>query len=87
MAGSYHTAVSREDGQLYRNGDFARMVENTGDAYETAQEMYGMIWLLAHSLGVERQVPPHVLVEMARQDYRDGLAVSPGIDGRLPAEE
>lgn len=96
MAGSYNHAVAQEsDGQLYCNEDFVRMVENLGDAYETVEEMYGMIWWLAGhaalldtSNGPDRTTEARAeLVEQARTHYRDGLQISPGTDGRLPEDD
>jgi hypothetical protein len=46
MAGSYRHATT-DDGRLYSNEKFVQMIENLGDAYEMAEEMYGMIWWLA----------------------------------------
>ena len=89
MAGSYKHCVA-EDGQLYRNEDFVEMIENLGDAYEAVEEMYGMIWLLATEWSRDSenspQPDPGSLVEYARERYRAGLVVSPGVDGRLPRE-
>ena len=79
MAGSYSHAIDEATGKLYRPEAFLRMVENIGDAYETVEEMYGMIWLLASGDRAE--------VERARQAYRDGLNMSPGTDGELGGEE
>jgi len=44
--------------------------ETQGDAYETIEEMYGMIWFLANG-------DPEA-VERACQKYEEGLAMSPG---------
>ncbi len=68
MAGSYSHCVN-DDGSLLSNEDFVDMIDNLGDAYEAVQEMYGMIWLLA---GGNRYA-----VELARQNYVQGLACSP----------
>jgi len=46
MAGSYSHATT-DDGKLRSHESFVQMVENLGDAYETVEEMYGMIWWLA----------------------------------------
>jgi hypothetical protein len=48
MAGSYSHIVDN-NGRLLSNEDFIDMIENLGDAYEMAEEMYGMIWYLAVS--------------------------------------
>jgi hypothetical protein len=68
MAGSYKHAVTPK-GHLRSNRSFANMIDNIGDAYEMAEEMYGMIWFLA------AQTPdPVAAVEEARQGYERGLA-------------
>jgi len=76
MAGSYNHCVS-DDGQLLRptRADFQNQVENLGDAFESIEEMFGMIWYLA-SGDADR-------VELARQHFRRGLEMSPGTDGQL----
>ncbi|QIG58258.1 hypothetical protein SEA_SKOG_106 [Gordonia phage Skog] len=88
MAGSYNHAVDQNTGKLYDNESFVQMVENLGDAYETVEEMYGMIWFLAAALDSthDQGISPRVYIEFARQAYREGLAVSPGTDGQLPEE-
>jgi hypothetical protein len=47
MAGSYNHIVNNK-GDLLNNERFVGMIENLGDAYEAVEEMYGMIWWLAH---------------------------------------
>ena len=69
MAGSYQHTIN-EQGQLLRNQSMS--CENLGDAYETIEEMYGMIWWLAGG-SAER-------VEWARQNYKRGLDASPGVE-------
>jgi hypothetical protein len=67
------------------------MVENLGDAYETVEEMYGMIWALADmivdAVEVERGLtfPPGIqrqarefYVEQARENWKRGFEFSPG---------
>lgn len=92
MAGSYNHAVDKTTGKLLNNEQCVSMAAETGgDAYETIEEMYGMIWFLAHRIDV---LGPHPstsaqtaeIVEEARQSYKDGLALSPGTDGELPKE-
>lgn len=41
MAGSYNHVV--EKGELISNEDFIDMIENLGDAYEMAEEMFFII--------------------------------------------
>jgi len=72
MAGSYNHAVN-DEGKLRSPRHMTIATETQGDAYETIQEMYGMIWLLAK--GNYRDV------EFARKNYLVGIFVSPGIEG------
>lgn len=85
MAGSYSHMTSR-DGRLLGNERFTGMIENLGDAYEAAEECYGMIWWLAEAIASERQVirsPGRgnaagraeitAVIEEARAHWRDGL--------------
>ncbi len=67
MAGSYNHAVT-DTGDFRDNESFIDMVENQGDAYEMAEEMYGMIWYLAR-----RSLNPCEAVEKARLGYKVGL--------------
>jgi hypothetical protein len=70
MAGSYLHAVD-DDGKLLNWKNMAMVATETGgDAYETIQEMYGMIWFLADG---EAE-----MVESARRNYQLGLEMSPG---------
>ena len=69
MAGSYNHAVN-DDGQLRNPNNMTIATETQGDAYETIEELYGMVWWLAHG--------DDALVEEARQRYREGIAISPG---------
>ncbi|QED11644.1 hypothetical protein PP914_gp155 [Arthrobacter phage Qui] len=80
MAGSYNHAVSKRAGKLLNNQNFTGMIENLGDAYEMAEEMYGMIHYLAAK--VERLTDDQMqkdIVEEARKNYRRGLQMSPGV--------
>lgn len=69
MAGSYNHAVN-DDGQLRNWRHMTIATETQGDAYETIEELYGMVWYLAMG-NAER-------VEEARQNYQEGIALSPG---------
>jgi hypothetical protein len=71
MAGSYNH-ITTEQGNLVSNETFVEMIENLGDAYEAVEEMYGMIWWLAHSGGAD----PVATVETARENYQDGLQLA-----------
>jgi len=69
MAGSYKHAVN-DKGQLRNSCNMTIATETQGGAYETIEEMYGMIWYLAHGNAA--------LVELARQGYELGINMSPG---------
>jgi len=69
MAGSYKHAVN-DDGRL-RNGRYMLIATEThGDAYETIEEFYGMVWYLAGG--------DPLRVEDARQHWAEGIELSPG---------
>lgn len=81
MAGSYLHVV-KDDGSLRSNKDVADMLENGGDVFEAVEEMYGMIWQLADALVWETGTPNDRdeiadRVELARQNYQEGLRTSP----------
>ena len=78
MAGSYNHAVNNE-GQLRHPNDMSIATETQGDAYETIEEFYGMVWYLAGG--------DAALVREAQQHYRDGLRLSPGHAVPLPPED
>ena len=67
MAGSY-SHVTTDDGNLRDNESFVKMVENLGDAFETVEEMYGMIWYMA-----THTPNPKESVKQACAEYREGL--------------
>lgn len=69
MAGSYRHATTPK-GKLRNPKTMIYATENVGDAYETIEEMYGMIWYLAHGEAA--------LVEGARKNYKVGIEWSPG---------
>jgi len=84
MAGSYNHVVTKK-GKLRAPDDLLGMLEarGRGDVYEAVEEMYGMIWFLAHEIGIENgsDSPEFVakVVEEARLNYREGLEKSPGV--------
>ena len=79
MAGSYRHATTAQ-GRFRNNETFCQMVENLGDAYETAEEMFGMIWWLADYAASELAGTPEDLVRLrkglvrgAEENYKVGL--------------
>jgi hypothetical protein len=66
MAGSYNHVVT-DAGDFCDNESFVGMIGNLGDAYEMAEEMYGMIWYL-----VSERTEPRAAVERARLNYKVG---------------
>jgi hypothetical protein len=78
MAGSYNHAVT-DDGRLRNWQTMTIATETQGDAYETIEEMFGMIWLLADG------EPDRV--EWARQNYQRGINhFSPGVQPEFEEE-
>jgi hypothetical protein len=83
MAGSWRYATT-ERGKLLNNENFIGMVENLGDAYETVEEMFGMIWTLAGRLAVQLTAGTGVtpnrayvldLIRQAEANYEHGLRI------------
>ncbi len=81
MAGSWQHMTTKS-GKLRNNETFCDMIENLGDAYEAAEECYGMIWWLARKLEIcetDRENPPRELIlDMIREaesNYQDGLRI------------
>lgn len=78
MAGSWQHMTTKS-GKLRNNETFCGMVENLGDAYEAAEECYGMIWWLASALardsagndGSRKAILSYI--REAEESYRDGL--------------
>jgi hypothetical protein len=75
MAGGYNHIVTNK-GNLVSNERFVGMIENLGDAYEMAEEMYGMIWFLAYMVQDAPAMTPAELVEHARQNHQAGLKLA-----------
>lgn len=80
MAGSYNHAVT-DTGDFRDNGSFVDMIDNLGDAYEMAEEMYGMIWYLASA-----STDPCELVETARKNYEIGMVFASRVKKRPTSE-
>ena len=94
MAGSYNHVVD-DEGRLLDGEGINGMLEcMSGDVVEAVEEMYGMIWYLASRLEgyfsesrYANEDGPAYWVEEARQNYREGLRLSPGTGAHLPDEE
>jgi hypothetical protein len=69
MAGSYRHATD-DQGRLRNWRTMTIATETQGDAYETIEELFGMVWYLAEG-DADR-------VEQARQNYLAGIERSPG---------
>lgn len=79
MTGYLH--VVKEDGSLRQDKDVADRLD-TDNVFETVEELYGMIWQLADAIVWETGTPNDKeqiadRVELARQNYQEGLRVSP----------
>lgn len=77
MAGSWNHMVTGS-GKLRNNETFTGMIENGGDAYEAAEQCYGMIWWLAEALaavqdGTRGRARILDVIGQAREHYKDGL--------------
>jgi len=67
--------VVKKDGSLRKDLD---LLNHIGDFYETVEELYGMIWYLAHSIAEEDAYESAVFfIEDARKHYKEGLGFSP----------
>lgn len=96
MSGSYSHATT-DEGKLRHETTMGGAIETPGDAYETIEEMYGMIWFLANRVMRELEMAHGEdegsfgdgadAVEEAQQNYRKGLALSPGVETEEEAEE
>ena len=69
MAGSYRHAVD-DQGRLWAPSRMGIATETPGDAFETIEEFYGMVWYLAGGDSAR--------VDEAERNYRQGLEMSPG---------
>ena len=81
MAGSWQHMTTKS-GKLLNNENFCGMIENLGDAYEAAEECYGMIWYLASQLAAykdensgEAREAMLTWVGAAEEHYKDGLRI------------
>ena len=101
MAGSYNHVVD-DEGRLLDGEGINSMLEcRSGDVVECVEEMYGMVWYLASRLtgsalgealasratGSNQAANMASVVEEARQNYQEGLRLSPGTGAHLPDED
>ena len=82
MAGSWNHITEDETGKLLSNVDAVGMLENGGDWYEFAEEVYGMVWKLAERLETLVGGSKDQWVKLAQEHFQEGLALSPGIAAR-----
>lgn len=75
MAGSYNHVIT-EEGNLRGPEKVSQTLETGGDVYEAVEEMYGMIWWLAHMAPDAPPMTPAELVQMACQNYPAGLELA-----------
>lgn len=76
MAGSWdHMTTS--GGRFRNNETFCGMIENLGDAYEAAEECFGMVQWLANELAVSQPTRGSRTdwVRRARRHYQEGLRI------------
>lgn len=81
MAGSYNHVVT-EHGNLASPERVNGMLENGGDVFEAVEEMYGMIWWLAHALAAIDSIWAVNAVQEAHENYRDGLKLAKSTEGK-----
>ena len=74
MAGSWRHMTGRT-GRFLNNENFCGMIENLGDAYEAAEECYGMVQYLADVLAELTGVSRQDIIAEAEGHYKDGLRI------------
>jgi len=76
MAGSWRH-MTTTSGRFRNNESFCGMIENLGDAYEAAEECFGMVqWLAAQLARVSPdQATRQEWVQRAELHYRNGLRI------------
>jgi len=80
VAGSWDHMTTKS-GKLRNNESFCDMVENLGDAYEAAEECYGMVYYLARQVANMRTVygsfgqtvTREEVIREAQDHYKEGL--------------
>ena len=79
MAGSWQHMTTK-GGRLRNNKSFCDMIENLGDAYEAAEECYGMILWLANEWSVLTGASRAQVIREAEAHCKDGLRLG-GLQG------
>jgi hypothetical protein len=74
MAGSWQHMTTKS-GKFRDNESFCGMIENLGDAYEAAQECYGMVQYMAEAIARETNASRADVIRDAQEHYQDGLAL------------
>jgi hypothetical protein len=74
MAGSWQHMTTKS-GKLRNNESFCDMIENLGDAYEAAEECYGMIQWLADRLSATTGSIQTDFIRQAEERYKEGLQI------------
>lgn len=80
MAGSWGHMTTKT-GKFRNNESFIQMIENLGDAYEAAEECFGMVWWLARGLaecrgpGTPDRNDILEVVRQAEANYEAGLRI------------
>jgi hypothetical protein len=72
VAGSWQHMTTPK-GKLRSNESFCGMIENLGDAYEAAEECFGMVQYLAEQIAVETNADRGQVIADAQEHYKDGL--------------
>ena len=74
MAGSWQH-MTTGSGKLRSNESFCELIGNLSDAYEAAEECYGMVQVLAEQLANITGQPREDLVRSASARYQLGLEI------------
>jgi hypothetical protein len=67
--------MTTRSGKLRNNESFVNMIENLGDAYEAAEECYGMVHYLADIIAREWGQPQQGVIAEAVANYKTGLSI------------
>jgi hypothetical protein len=79
MAGSWEHMTTKS-GRLLGNERFAQVIGNLGDAYEAAEECFGMVWYLADMIAAQLNGTPRPtrrqtldVIRQAQESYEAGV--------------